>query len=74
MLWDITPVLLCVIFIDFKKSFALVSHPSLIAATRLGFPLALSELVTNLYNTASMNIIGNTFVINIGDLALLNAS
>ena len=60
---------LCVAFIDFKKAFDSVSHPSLVAATkRWGFPPELTEYIRTLYDKASTSIMGDTCPIRRGVL------
>ncbi|MPC74641.1 Retrovirus-related Pol polyprotein from type-1 retrotransposable element R2 [Portunus trituberculatus] len=52
---------LCVAFLDFKKTFDSVSHPSLVAATRRwGFPPELTEYIRTLYGKACTDIMGDT--------------
>ena len=60
---------LSVAFIDFKKAFDSVGHPSLVAATkRWGFPPELTEYIRTLYGKATTNILGDTCPIRRGVL------
>ena len=60
---------LFVAFIEFRKAFDSVGHPSLVAATkRWGFPPSLTEYVTNLYKKASTDIMGEQVNITRGVL------
>ena len=58
-----------VAFIDFKKAFDSVSHPSLVAAAkRWGIPAELTEYISTLYSKACTDIVGNTCPIRRGVL------
>ena len=60
---------LCLAFIDFKKAFDSVGHPSLLAATRRwGLPSCLTNYIRNLYKKASTNILGKEVKITRGVL------
>ena len=60
---------LCLAFIDFKKAFDSVGHPSLLAATRRwGLPNSLTNYIKNLYKKASTNIMGKEMNITRGVL------
>ena len=60
---------LCFAFIDFKKAFHSVGHPSLLAATRRwGIPSSLTTYIKNLYKKASTNILGKDVKITRGVL------
>ena len=60
---------LSVAFIDFKKAFDSVGHPSLVAAAkRWGLPPMLTGYIGTLYSKASTNIVGNACPIRRGVL------
>lgn len=58
-----------VAFIDFKKAFDSIGHPSLLAAAkRWGLPPAFVQYLESLYQQATTNIMGNTIKITRGVL------
>ena len=60
---------LCVAFLDFRKAFDSVGHPSLVAAAkRWGVPPVLTEYIRTLYAKACTDIMGNTCPIRRGVL------
>lgn len=60
---------LCIAFIDFRKAFDSIGHPSLLmAARRWGIPPEICEFIGNLYKKAATNIMGEVFGIRRGVL------